>query len=105
MLMNLQSSKGRSPFWKAACWVTSFSLALTPTLAQAQTGVGNAAKVVNQVEGALQANVRSIAVQDDVFQNEVIKTAAESATQLIFKDETQLTIGPDSRGDPRHVRL
>ena len=76
--------------------VTSFSLAMAPALAQAQTGIGNASKVVNQVEGALQANVRTIATQDDVFQNEVIKTAAESATQLIFKDETQLTVGPDS---------
>ena len=51
---------------------------------------------MNQVEGSLQANVRTIATQDDVFQNEVVKTASESATQLIFKDETQLAIGPES---------
>ena len=96
MLVKMQSSKRRTPFWKAACLATSFSLTMAPALAQAQTGIGNASKVVNQVEGSLQANVRTIATQDDVFQNEVVKTASESATQLIFKDETQLTIGPES---------
>jgi len=86
MLVSMQSSKGRTPFWKAACLVTSFGLAMAPALAQAQTGIGNASKVVNQVEGALQSNVRTIAFKDDVFQNEVIKTAKESATELTFKD-------------------
>ncbi len=62
MLIKMQSSKSRTPFWKAACWAASVSLALTPTLAQAQTGIGNTSKVVNQVEGALQSNVRSISV-------------------------------------------
>jgi len=61
MLVSMQSSKGRTPFWKAACLVTSFGLAMAPALAQAQTGIGNASKVVNQVEGALQSNVRTIA--------------------------------------------
>ena len=88
MLIQMQSSSGRTALWKAACWAASMSLALTPALAQAQTGIGNASKVVNQVEGAPQSNVRSISVQDDVFQNEVIKTAGESATELVFKDET-----------------
>jgi len=70
---------------------------MAPALAQAQTRIGNASKAVDQVKGSPQENVRTIATQDDVFQNEVVKTASESATQLIFKDETRLTIGPESK--------
>jgi hypothetical protein len=72
------------------------ALVVSPTISFAQTGVGNAGKVVNQVSGALQSKVRKIALKDQVYQNEKISTGSASATEIVFKDETKLTIGPDS---------
>ncbi len=85
-----------SIFWHALSSLMGLALVLSPTISFAQTGVGNAGKVVNQVSGALQSKVRKIALKDQVYQNEKISTGSSSATEIVFKDETKLTIGPDS---------
>ncbi len=85
-----------SIFWRALSSLMALALVLSPTISFAQTGVGNAGKVVNQVSGALQSKVRKIALKDQVYQNEKISTGSASATEITFKDETKLTIGPDS---------
>ena len=85
-----------SIFWRALSSLMGLALVLSPTISFAQTGVGNAGKVVNQVSGALQSKVRKIALKDQVYQNEKISTGSASATEITFKDETKLTIGPDS---------
>ena len=85
-----------SIFWHALSSLMGLALVLSPTISFAQTGVGNAGKVVNQVSGALQSKVRKIALKDQVYQNEKISTGSASATEITFKDETKLTIGPDS---------
>ena len=81
----------------AVCWSVSAALAFAPAVAYAQENVGSAAKVVNAVSGTLSDNVRTIVLQDNVFQNEIIATSGDSATELLFRDETQLTVGPDSQ--------
>ncbi|MDP6271444.1 MAG: FecR family protein [Alphaproteobacteria bacterium] len=85
-----------SIFWRVLSSLMGLALVLSPTISFAQTGVGNAGKVVNQVSGALQSKVRKIALKDQVYQNEKISTGSASATEITFKDETKLTIGPDS---------
>ncbi len=85
-----------SIFWRALSSLMGLALVLSPTISFAQTGVGNAGKVVNQVSGALQSKVRKIALKDLVYQDEKISTGSASATEIVFKDETKLTIGPDS---------
>ena len=65
-------------------------------LGAAPTTVGNAATVVRTVTGTLEADIRSISLLDDLYHNELIETAEESAAELVFLDETKLSMGPDS---------
>ena len=66
-------------------------------LAQAEkTTVGNANVVVRTVTGIADEEKRELALQDDIYHNEKITTGAESATKLIFLDQTTLTLGPNS---------
>jgi len=65
--------------------------------AQTQTAdIGVAATVVNRVEGSVGSQTSAKKTGDRVFQNELIRTGTESKGQLLFRDETSLTIGPDS---------
>ena len=74
-----------------AVWV------IYPGLAQAQLAIGNAQKVVNVVNGTVAQQTRKVAVNDEVFQNENIQTGAESATHLVFQDETTVSVGAQSQ--------
>jgi hypothetical protein len=68
---------------------------LNPGTSWAQT-IGNAAKVVRNVEGNFQGTVRKIEISGAVQQNELIQTGAESATELHFLDGTTLQLGANS---------
>ena len=74
------------------------ALAAGATGAQAATSpqIGTAAVTKNSVTGALGATQRTLKRGDGVFQNESIKTGKDAGAQLLFRDETALTIGPDS---------
>ena len=66
--------------------------------AYAQADIGAAASIVNTVNGERPGTApRRLAVGDRVYQSEVIATAADGRGQLLFRDETALTVGPDSR--------
>jgi len=56
--------------------------------------IGVAAVVKNRVNGSVAGVIN---VGTGVSENEVISTGQESSTQLLFRDETSLTIGPNSR--------
>ena len=58
--------------------------------------VGNAKVIVKTVTGTFEANLRQINLLDDIYHNEVISTGADSATELVFIDETKLSLGPNS---------
>ena len=70
-----------------------FMLAGTAVPVAAAPGIGVAAAVKNQVQGGGGA----LGVGSKVFQNEVITTGAESLAQLLFLDETSLSVGPKSQ--------
>lgn len=76
----------------------AFPLTMLVTMsgAVAQTDVGVAAAVTNDVSGTLSGDVRTLDRGDGVFQDETIDTQLESTAQLLFLDETTLTIGPSS---------
>lgn len=71
------------------------SLVATPGLAEPVT-IGNAKVVVKTVTGTTEGGMRTLELQDDVYHNEKIQTKEESATQLLFLDETTVTLGPNS---------
>jgi hypothetical protein len=61
-----------------------------------QITIGNTRVVVRTVIGTFEGDLRVLALEDDVYHNELIETEQESATKLIFLDETTLTLGPES---------
>lgn len=64
----------------------------------AQADIGAAASIVNTVNGERPGSPpRQLAVGDRVYQSEVIATAVDGRGQLLFRDETALTVGPESR--------
>ncbi len=82
------------------CAVVAASLAAASiaaaTPAGAQSRIGVAAAVLNEVTGSVPGDQRRLATGDGVRQNEVIRTAGDASTQLLFRDETALSIGPSS---------
>lgn len=72
------------------------ALAATPALAQ--THIGAAVAVRNQVTSVPQGgSQRTLAVGNQVSQNERISTSANGVAQLMFTDQTTLSIGPRSQ--------
>lgn len=68
------------------------ALAAVTVPATAATDIGAAAAIKNDVKGSGTA----LAVGSRVYQNQVITTGAESLAQLMFLDETTLSVGPKS---------
>lgn len=64
--------------------------------AQAGTGIGRTAIVVNRVLGTLEQSVRELMVNDGVFQDERVATESNSASEIVFRDGTTISLGPDS---------
>lgn len=74
------------------------SLALAPA-AQAATApqIGTTAVTKNSVTGLLGKDQRKLKRGDRVHQDESIATGRDAGAQILFQDETALTMGPDSR--------
>lgn len=62
----------------------------------ADTQIGAAALVVNNVTGTLASTHQAAPLRAgiDVFQNETITTGPTSASQVLFQDKTELSVGP-----------
>jgi len=71
------------------------ALALCPS-ALAQSRIGAASAVRNQVTAAQGAQERRLATGNPVLANDRIRTGADSVAQLLFADQTSLSVGPRS---------
>lgn len=71
-------------------------LAAAPAFGQGADRIGTTAAAQNEVQGSLGAVQRSLKVGDAISQNEQIRTGANSTAQLLFRDETTLSMGADS---------
>jgi hypothetical protein len=71
-------------------------LALTPATGFAASKIGIAAQVQNQVNAILGADTRALRLGNDVFAGDRIRTGQSSNAQLMFMDQTNLTIGAQS---------
>lgn len=80
----------------AVAWIIAAVLA-GPAVA-AESEIGAASQVVNTVTGTLATTHQTAPLRAgiDVFQNEVIDTADNSASRVTFQDHTDLAIGPQS---------
>lgn len=72
------------------------ALSAAPALAQPAANIGVAATVVDRMEGSA-GGQRVIGQGDKVYKDEVVQTGALGKGQLLFLDETTLTVGPNSR--------
>ena len=61
-----------------------------------ERAVGNASIVVRTVTGTIEDNVHKVKLQDDLYHNELIETFEDSATEILFLDESTLSLGPNS---------
>jgi hypothetical protein len=75
----------------------AFGLLSLPALAQPAPNIGVAATVVDKMEGTVSTTKRVIGQGDKVYKDEVVETAPRGKGQLLFLDETTLTVGPNSR--------
>jgi len=63
----------------------------------AQPDIGSAALAKNDVSRELSGANAPVDVGDPVFSDEIVRTGADSATKLVFRDSTNLALGPKSR--------
>src|SRR5580692_4910276 len=70
--------------------------ALAGNSAHAQTRVGEAAVVKNEVIRVNAAGGAQINVGDSLLRDEVVRTGLDSATRLVMADSTNLSLGPSS---------
>src|SRR6202165_853729 len=69
-------------------------LAASP--ARAQTRVGEAAVVKNEVVRVTASATRQINVGDGVLRDEIVRTGLDSAARLVMSDSTNLSLGPNA---------
>jgi hypothetical protein len=62
----------------------------------AQQDIGAANIVLNQVKGSLTTGPVAIVQGDGVFRDEGVQTAADSSAKLVLRDNTNLSLGPNS---------
>jgi hypothetical protein len=79
---------------KVAGILLSLTLLSSPSFAQSEIGVASAAK--NSVTAALNGRSRALAAGTKIYANEVVSTGDEAVAQLLFLDETSLSVGPRS---------
>lgn len=63
---------------------------------QAAENIGGATIVVNEVSGALPTGNVTVVQGDQVFRDEGVHTEANSSTKLVLRDNTNLSLGPNT---------
>lgn len=58
---------------------------------------GEAIVVISVVRGEIGEIERQLIIRDDVYQEEVIETEPRSVARLLLRDDTEVSIGPESR--------
>jgi hypothetical protein len=72
------------------------AFALQPSICSAQSSIGSAASVRNQVEGIRGGQQRSLSIGSAVYSQELIRSGEASVANLVFVDQTKLSVGPKS---------
>jgi len=70
--------------------------ALAASPARAQTRVGEAAVVKNEVVRVMASATSQINVGDGVLRDEIVRTGIDSAARLVMADSTNLSLGPSA---------
>lgn len=88
-------------------WACALSVAVAllccPLPAMAQSGIGKAAAVKNQVQGVRGSATRPLGVGGSVFSDYFVKTGDASLAQLLFLDQSTFTVAADSEAVMKQV--
>jgi hypothetical protein len=76
--------------------VALVAIATPLAVAQAQDSAGVAALVKNQVTGEIGSTQRTVVRGDKLFRNEKVATGPASQLNVLFVDETSLSLGPNT---------
>lgn len=87
----------RNELRRAAVKVAFLSAFLWAGSAAAQEAIGGAKLIENDVRGETTRGAGPVHLGDQVFQNELVRTAAASLAQLALRDETNVSLGPSSQ--------
>lgn len=88
----------RQTFLALSAMCAAMALFTVPAAAQNEARIGAAAAVRNQVTSARAGSqARPLATGNAVYQNDTINTGANSVAQLLFSDQTTLSIGQRSQ--------
>ena len=82
--------------WRPAAFMIATALSLQPSICAAQSNIGSASSVRNQVDGVIGGQTRSLSSGSAVHSNELIRSGEEAVANLVFIDETKLSVGPRS---------
>lgn len=82
--------------WAPPALMVAAGLALQPSISLAQSNIGSAASVRNQVEGVLGGRTNTLSSGSAVHSNELIRSGDGAVANLVFVDETKLSVGPKS---------
>jgi hypothetical protein len=82
---------------KVSAVVIAAALPIAESGPLAAETVGRTALVVQQVTGTMGSNVRRLIVRDDVNRDELVATATESASEIVFLDGTSVSLGPNAQ--------
>ena len=80
--------------WRASTLV--IVAAIYPAVCSAQSAIGSAASVKNEVEGVLGGQTSRVMSGSSVRSNELIRSGDEAVANLVLLDQTKLSVGPRS---------
>src|SRR5689334_16645124 len=81
--------------WAFITLVTA-ALMLPSIVCFAENKIGKAVIIKNQVEGVTAAGTKAITSGTEVYMDELVRTSTESKAELLFLDNTNLSVGPVS---------
>jgi hypothetical protein len=70
--------------------------ALGPTISVADTGIGSATAVKNQVEGVISGQTQTLSSGSAIYTDELVRTGQDGVAELALLDSTKLSVGPTS---------
>ena len=76
--------------------IIAAALALQSSICAAQSNIGKAATVRKQVEGIIEGQTRNLSSGNAVHSNELIRSGDAAVAELVFIDQTKLSVGPKS---------
>lgn len=74
--------------------IVAAELTLPSTICFAEGKIGNAVTIRNQVEGVTAAGTQPLATGSEIYSSELVRTGRESMAELLFVDNTNLSVGP-----------